>query len=658
MKRIIALFILTLLTTVIYAQWNKSHSTEGYCSHLKSINNNIVFTTDYSWQSKFLFDYDVTSYMLDIVVSDTTTYVEGNAIINCRAIVPIDTFAFELIIEQNIDSIIINGNLYTNYSRDGANVLVPVVEFSQGSDISAQIYYHGQPPEGGFFTGVNNDSSTALHKNVTWTLSEPFSAKQWFPVKQDLQDKADSAWLFFTTSSGNMVGSEGLLTDVVDVGNNMLRYEWKTNYPIDYYLISFAVADYADYSIYAHPTQMAPDSLLIQNFLYNNPAHVESKKASIAKTADMMVLFSDLFTLYPFYEEKYGHCEAQIGGGMEHQTMSTMANFSFHLVAHELGHMWFGDNVTCATWSDIWINEGFATYSDYLANEFLNGEEAATNFIVGAQQDAMSADAGSVYIPEEYIFPGNEWRIFSGRLSYNKGAAIIHMLRHEIQNDEKFFEVLKTFQINFAGGTATGEDFRNTAETVTGMDFEQFFGQWYYGHGFPRYNFVYWNDDQNIFNLSSTQTTSSEQTPIFNMLLDFRLVFDDGTDTIVRFKQTDNQNVFSKDFGKKVIHMVVDPNNWTLEEVRGLSYVKETNVSPIYFTIGPVPALEKLNIYFLNPDTVLRDIKITSISGQIIFIGETKASSFELNTIDFESGIYFITVSDGQNTITKKFIAH
>ena len=656
MKRITTLFILFIIATSVSAQWNEEYNIEGKCSHASTINKNTAFNPDYNWQSKYLFDYDVTSYILDIVVSDTTTYIGGNAIINCTALVPIDTFAFELITEQNIDSIIFNGQLYTEYFRDGDNVLVPVVEVGIGTNISTQIYYHGKPPSSGFFSGVTNDSSTALHKNVTWTLSEPFSAKYWFPVKQDLQDKADSAWLFFTTASTNMVGSQGLLTNVVDVGNNMLRYEWKTRYPIDYYLLSFAVADYADYSIYAHPNQMEPDSLLIQNFLYNDIAHIESKKESIGKTAEIMELYSELFGLYPFHQEKYGHCETQLGGGMEHQTMSTMGNFSFHLIAHELGHMWFGDNVTCATWSDIWINEGFATYSDYLANEFLKGSEAAKDFIVGAQEHAMSVDGGGVYLPEEYVYPGNEWRIFSGRLSYDKGAAIIHMLRHEIQDDEMFFNVLKTFQINYGGGTATGEDFKHIAEEVTGLDFEQFFNQWYYGHGFPKYSFVYWNDDQNMFYLSSTQTASSPSPTLFNMLIDFRLSFDDGTDTLVRFIQTENLNVFSMDFDKKVVNVEVDPFHWTMEQVSGISYINETAISSIYFTVGPNPVGKKLNVYFLNPDTSTRSIIITNINGQKIYQGETTDNKFELVASSLESGIYFISVSDGSNSITKKFV--
>lgn len=656
MKRIATLFIFLTYSIFAGAQWNKDPNIDKKCSHSKATTDQILIDPNYYWQSKYLFDYDVTSYLLDIEVSDTTTYVEGNVIINCIALVAIDTFAFEIIQEQQIDKITINGTEYTNYYRDNDNVLVPVTEVPPGASISAQIFYHGKPPEGGFFSGVTTDYSHAWQKHVTWTLSEPFAAKSWFPVKQDLQDKADSAWVFLTTSSTNKAGSQGLLTNVVDLGNNKLRYEWKSSYPIDYYLISFAVADYLDYSIYAHPTEMGDDSLLIQNYIYNAPGNLAGKKADLDNTIEIMELYSNLFTLYPFHKEKYGHCETQLGGGMEHQTMSTMGNFSFHLVAHELGHMWFGDNITCATWSDIWINEGFATYSDCLAHEFILGPEAGKAFIKNAQIHAMSASDGSIYIPVDEIYPGNEWRIFSGRLSYDKGAAIIHMLRHEIQNDELFFDVLETFQITFGGGTATGENFKEIAENITGLDFDLFFDQWYYGQGFPIYSFKFWTDDQHTFYLSSTQNTSSSYTPLYDMLLDFRLHFADGSDSLVQFRQTENLNVFSMEFDQKVTDVEVDPEQWTMEEVLNISSMGELEMPQLYFTIAPNPVGEKLSVYFLNSDSGARKVRITNLSGQQIYLGEIKDNTFNFNASDLQSGVYFVSVSTGSNSITKKFV--
>jgi aminopeptidase N len=612
----------------------------------------------YDWQSDYLNDYDVKFYFLDITVSNTSTYIEGNTTINALAVTVVDTFAFELIPLMTISQVIINDVDYTDvFYREGAsnNVLVPIEEIAEGDMISAQIFYSGTPDGGSFFVGVDNDYSPAWQKYMTWTLSEPFAASDWFAVKQDLEDKADSCWVFLTTNSENMAGSQGVLTDVVDLGDGNTRYEWKSNYPIAYYLISFAVSEYQDYSIYAFPEQMAGDSILIQNFIYDSPGCLEYYQDNIDVTPEMIELLSDLYILYPFSEEKYGHCLTRLGGGMEHQTMTTIGGFSFGLVAHELGHMWFGDNVTCATWSDIWINEGFATYSDYLCRYYLQSPSAGTSFMIDTQNDVMDVAGGSTYIPESQIYPGNEWRIFDGRLSYDKGAAIIHTLRHEIQNDNLFFEVMETFQTQFTDSTATGDDFKEVAESVTGMDFDPFFDQWYYGEGYPIYDFEWYATDNGYFHLTSTQSTSSI-TPLFEMLMDFKLVFMDGSDTIISLYQTDNLNEFEVYLGKKVAAVQVDPNNWTMEKTNSLVVgMKETD-KQVYFTIGPNPVNDYLNVYFLNPSNEMKEVSVSDISGKIILQTNTNNQQLRLNTSSLNNGVYIVSVTDGKDVLVKRFI--
>jgi len=152
-------------------------------------------------------------------------------------------------------------------------------------------------------------------------------------------------------------GSNGVLTAVTRTDATHLRYEWKERYPIDYYLISASVAPYVDYSYYVHFTG-SYDSMLVQNYIYPNVLSSTYYKHVIDSTGMMIDYFSTLYSRYPFWKEKYGHCMAPLSGGMEHQTMTTIGYFSPTVVAHELSHQWFGDNATCATWSDIMMNEG------------------------------------------------------------------------------------------------------------------------------------------------------------------------------------------------------------------------------------------------------------------------------------------------------------
>ncbi len=657
MKQFFTILIALFFMGNVFSQVNSFNDEELQCAHLNKYKSQSVFEPNYNWQSDLLFDYDVTFYFLDISVTPLSTYVEGNASIHANAIATIDTFAFELIEEQAIDDIFVNGIQYTNYVREGNNILVPVAEIQDGESFIAQIYYHGQPPSGGFFSGVSHATSGWENKQVTWTLSEPFAAKDWFPVKQDLEDKADSVWVFLTTSSENIAGSQGLLTNTVDLGDGNTRYEWKSSYPIDYYLISFAVADYQEYNVYAHPEEMDGDSILVQNFIYDAEGALNYYKGGIDNTPEMIELYSDLYILYPFHDEKYGHCLTELGGGMEHQTMTTIGGFGFGLVAHELGHMWFGDNVTCATWSDIWINEGFATYSNYLAEEYIHGWGSGQSFITSKQNSAMSS-SGSIYIPEDEIYPGNEWRIFNGQLSYNKGASIIHTLRHEIQDDDLFYEVLGTFQTDFTNSTATGEDFKNTAEEVTGMDFDQFFDQWYYGTGYPRFNIEWWYDTElKELHITSTQTTTTTGTPLFDMLLDINLILYDGTDSTITIHQTDNVNTFVFPMDVDVFSVFeIDPDNWTMEYVDGISVIVEETTSPAYFTIGPNPAFDYLNVFFLNQTTGERSIIISDISGRTV-LKQTNINQVQrVDVSGFSKGVYTIIASDGGQEVVKKFV--
>ncbi|MFO7723034.1 MAG: M1 family aminopeptidase [Bacteroidales bacterium] len=513
-------------------------------------------------------NYDVKFYFLDIELSNTSTYVSGNVQIDAVVTSAVlDTFMFELIPSLTIDSITLNGVPVT-FSRNGDEVYVSGIPILNGVLFTAKIWYHGLPNTGGgFFSGISTGTSSSWGAQITWTLSEPFNAKQWWPVKQVLADKADSAWIFITTQNTNKAGSNGLLTAVTNMGNNKLRYEWKTRYPINYYLISAAVSTYQEYATYAHP-QGYNDSILILNYVYSNPNTLTYFKPVIDQTAGMIELFSEKFGLYPFAGEKYGHAMAPLGGGMEHQTMTSLGSFIFNLVAHELGHQWFGDYVTCATWQDIWINEGFASYTEYVANEFLVGYQDAQSLMAGKHSNIMSQPGGSVYVPLAQATDIN--RIFSGRLSYDKGAALVHMIRYELGDDQLFFNVLQTFLSTFANGVATGDDFRFVAESLSGRSFQDFFDQWYYGEGYPIFSVRWAQMDPNTVRIITQQTTSSPVTPLFRMPVDFRFLSPLGGDTTVRLDIRHQTDTFFISLNRTVTGLQVDPAKWNLMQVSSI----------------------------------------------------------------------------------------
>lgn len=649
MKKNLSLLIAILFCTALNAQVIDDSKPLQKCSH-KPLEGNTPFKI--AQQSALMNNYDVTFYWLDINLERTSTDISGNVTIN--AVVqnaPLDTFAVELVSQLIVDSAKVNGVLRPAVQNAGNVFVIPIAPVAIGGNISVQIFYHGTPPSGGFFSGISHATSGSWGNEVVWTLSEPFNANQWWPCKQDLTDKADSSWVFVTTSNTNKVGSNGILTNIATVAGNKLRYEWKSKYPIDYYLISVAVAKYVDYTTYAHPAGIS-DSIKIQNYIYDNPSTLPYFQGIIDSTAEMIELYSDLFGMYPFKNEKYGHSMAPLSGGMEHQTMTTLGFFDFALICHELGHMWWGDHVTCASWQDIWINEGFASYSEYLCRQYLHSWADAQSYMLDEHTSVMSATGGSVYVPLASITDEN--RIFDSRLSYDKGSAIIHMIRFELQNDTTFFDVLKNFQTQYAYNVATGNDFKNVLETNSGLSFTDFFNQWYIGEGYPTYSLI-WNQINDTVYFSSTQTTSSSVTPLFKMLMQYKLKSASG-DTLILEYQTNNINTYKIHTHKVITGITVDPNNWVINKVGTITVGIEDLSNPVYFSLSPVPCQNQLQVYFpYNPDRSI-NLTVSDITGKELSTMVTENIHTSVNTQELPAGIYLIRASDGTNSIIKKFV--
>ena len=629
----------------VFAQFTNEYKSQ------KPIYKNSQLNIANKNQQNLMDKYDVNFYKIDIGVERTSVFVTGNVLINAKVLtVPLDTFVFELKDYFVIDSIKVNAQK-KNFFRVSDIVYVPVNNLNSNTILSAQIFYYGMPLNtGNFFSGISNQTSSAWGNQITWTLSEPFAAKEWFPVKQSLNDKADSAYIFVTTSSDNKVGSNGLLTAIVPLSNNKVRYEWKTHYPIAYYLLSIAVGKYLDYSIYAHPSSIQ-DSVLIQNYIYDNPSVLNNYKSQIDTTIDFIELYSDLFGIYPFYKEKYGHSLTPLAGGMEHQTMTTIGNFNFYLTCHELSHQWWGDNVTCATWSDIWINEGFASYAEYLAADYLAGHNEAQQHMLEMHNYVMSSPDGSVYIPPYQALDEN--RIFDGRLSYKKGAAIIHNLRFEINNDSIFFNVLKTVQDRFKDSVMTGLDFKAVTEDLSGKDFTDFFNQWYFGEGYPTFDIVYWQLNDTLF-LNVNQTTSIASTPLFKMKMEYKIQWATG-DTLINLYHSANTELFKIPLKKTVTGLVVDPNNWV---VNGYGFVDGiSNPENIIFKIFPNPCKDYVQIYMANTENKNYILSVFDLVGKVIFTSNfSKSDSLNINLSYLKKGIYFLQIRSGNKKTVQKFI--
>jgi aminopeptidase N len=564
------------------------------------------------------------------------------------AVEDLDEVVFELSIGMKVDSVFIDGEKVPAYSHGKDLVrITPEVTLEAGKQFSTRIFYQGTGGQYGFFSGISNRIDGLWGKRVTYTLSEPFHAMDWFACKQVLTDKADSAYVYLTVADHLKAGSNGLLAGVDNLPGNKVRYRWETRYPIAFYLLSLSVSEYIDYSYYLHPEE-SPDSFLFQNFIYDTAAYLSANKDDIDATGDMMEWFSRTFGNYPFWREKYGHCVAPMGGGMEHQTMTTLANFGFNLVAHELAHQWFGDNVTCASWQDIWINEGFASYAEYLALEQLVSKQQADYWMEGAHDRVFTEPEGSVYIPEDDAT--NEFRIFSYALSYKKGAALLHMIRYELNDDSVFYMTLENFQEQFADSLATGDDFLMVLNETSGRSFDLFFDQWYYGQGYPVFNFAWWQTTDSLF-IVAEQKGSSPTTPFFRTTLDIDLALDDGQKSSLQIDYDSPTKTIQIPMNLRVLDVIPDPANWIVD----ISQVVQRYATNAYLSVNPNPFDEQLNIVF-NTGAAERDIILTDISGRMVDRVNSHSWTVSIPTHDLAPGVYLLKVLAGNDEYSAKVV--
>jgi aminopeptidase N len=441
---------------------------------------------------------DVLHYRLDFEIDPVAEYLDGGNTMTVRVVAnEVAAFRFWLHSAMSITEIRVDDRVAAWRRLDTETIEVELGQsFARSETFELEVLYQGSPVTSGWMSIVFSDQRGTP---VVSTLSEPWFSYTWWPVKEDSRDKATGE-LLITVPDDLTVVSNGVLAGIESTGAGKHRFHWATDYPMSPYLFAFSATRYNTFSDnYLHPMGAMP----VEFFVYPD-SDTPQNRALWRLSVDMLATFGELYGLYPFIEEKYAIYQFPWGGGMEHQTATGQGGFWEDLTAHELAHQWWGDMVTCATWSDIWLNEGFATYSEALWLEFKSGVSNPD-----ALREAMSRRRprrldGTVYVHDS----SNVSRIFSSDYSYRKGAWVLHMLRGVV-GDEVFFATLEAYRHRYEYRTATSEDFRHVAEEVWGGDLRWFFDQWVYGGGAPAYRYGWLEhevDGRRYLEVSLTQT--------------------------------------------------------------------------------------------------------------------------------------------------------
>lgn len=391
------------------------------------------------------------------------------------------------------------------HSDDVLRVALPE-PLDRGRAATLQITYGGHARRSGLIgaTGVNwhaNGATPVIH-----TFAQPYGARVWWPCNDRPDDKA-LVTLRVTVPEDLDVASNGLETERADNGDGTATSVWISRYPVPTYLVVVHVSDF----VYSESTYTGTDGTTMPVGLWAMPAVAAQAEADLAVTVPQIEVMADRWGEYPFIEEKYGNATVFFGGGMEHQTMTTLAvdrvgdPWMEWLNVHELGHQWWGDWVTMDDWRHIWLNEGFATHTEWLWAEHL-GPDVLAQYLL--DEDWRGWFSGPVF---DNPVPFS-WTI------YAKGSWVAWMLRHVV-GDDAFFAAMASYRAANAGATGTTDELEDAMEAAAGMELDWFFDQWVYGAYRPRY--VYdWSSAGNTLQLTVRQV--QRNTGLFRMPMTVR----------------------------------------------------------------------------------------------------------------------------------------
>tara|TARA_R110000787_G_scaffold28923_5_gene78804 strand:+ start:40233 stop:42170 length:1938 start_codon:yes stop_codon:yes gene_type:complete len=594
-------------------------------------------------------NYDLKYHRLVLNVDPNVAFIEGAITSYFEAKEDLDQITFELSDNMTVSEVLQRGNPLTfTQNNDDEVVIILLVTQNTGVLDSLTISYSGNPISSGF---GSFEQSSHNGDPIIWTLSEPYGALGWWPCKQDLNDKIDEIDIFITSPQFNpsneeyFAASNGLEQSQVVNGNDKTTH-FNHQYAIPAYLIAFAVTNY---EIYSHEVANNGNPFDVVNYVY--PEDLSYAQSNTPITVDIINLYTDLFEEYPYSTEKYGHAQFGWGGGMEHTTVSFMGGFSRGLVAHELAHQWFGNKVTCGSWQDIWLNEGFATYLTGLTNRNFEGEPGFKSWRVDKINSITSQTSGSVYVPAQDTT--DVGRVFSSRLSYNKGSMVLHMLNRQL-GEAVFMQGVQAYLAspNHAYGYAKTSDFKTIMETESGTDLSEFFNDWVFDEGYPSYS-VAWNrinDDE--IRIVINQTQSHNSVSFFEAPVPLKIFGVGGEEIDIVLNNTINGEEFIEPINFDIGLIVFDADRHLIS--KNNTVILGTNDLSIANNISITPNPAQETIHINKPASVeIENIKIYNVLGQLI--KEQKYSETVIIS-DLTTGLLFIHFETNYGIIHKSLI--
>jgi aminopeptidase N len=594
--------------------------------------------------------WDVTAYDLDLAPNLGNGSLAGSVRVRARvAGGPVLAMELDLVDAMAVDSVKVAGAPASFTHSDGLLTVDLGRAYATDEAVDLTAWYHGWPGPGAFGTAFA--STSRYSRPLLWTLSEPYSARAWWPCKDHPVDKADSVSVRVTVPSGMRTVGNGTLAESSDDGVVAVT-RWVERHPIATYLVSLASYPYA--VIHDTYTPLAGGSMPVACYLF--PEDSAWASAACLKLKDQIAVYAARFGEYPFVDEKFGEAEFTWGGGMENQTITSLGNPASEMVAaHELTHEWWGDWVTCRDFHHIWLNEGFATWGEALWNEATGGSSAYHATLANYRYFGP----GTIHVPD----PTDASRIFDWWLTYSKASWVPHMLRH-VLGDSLCFAALREYGARHAYGTATTEDLQAVCEEVSGRSLGKFFQQWIYGERYPEYGFD-WTAEAVAGGWDVTVYLQQLQAwQLFWMPVDVRIHTTTGARTFVAWDSLASQP-FTFHVTGEPESVQVDPDEWILRTAGPLS-VGPGGSALALLAPRPNPARAAANLAFWLPRATRARLEILDVRGarvatladgpqaegphRLVWDGRDRGGH------DAPPGLYVVRLAVGSETRTRRLV--
>ncbi len=595
-------------------------------------------------------NFDVNYYRCEWEVDPAVRFIKGKVTVYYKMTSGSSSISLDLMSNMVVSEVKQRNTILTKeHSGDVLKINFPAT-VNAGTLDSVSIAYSGTPTTGsGSFAANYHNGVPGL-----WTLSEPYGSREWWPCKNGLNDKADSIDVYITHPSQYKAASNGMLKFERSLGANKTQTYWKHRYPIASYLVCMAVTNY---QVFTAQVQLGNQYLPIQTYCY--PESLSTFQQGTVNALFAMALFHQYFGEYPFIKEKYGHVQYGKGGGMEHQTATFIGSIGEGLVAHELAHQWFGDKITCGSWEDIWLNEGFATHLAMFYNENKYTAISKDGMLMNRKNmvnNITSQPGGSVKVSDTT----SVGRIFDSRLSYSKGSYLLTMLRW-ILTDEVFFKAIKQYQqdpkLKFA--YARTADLKRNLEEVSGKDLTGFFKDWYEGEGYPSYQVLWTPVGESHVKIKLNQTTSHPSVDFFELplALKFKSALQEKTIVVDNKK---NGEVFFEQIGFMPDTVIVDPEYWLITKNNTTQQVNDDAPELNMVTVYPNPVQSQFSVYLRNFVGQNAKVFIYNLQGQRVYANTVsfvnKSQILEIPSAEWSSGVYTLTVEANGFNFVKKLI--